>query len=80
MQHHCLILYGSDIYLHREQSFMPRNPAAWSAWNFLGTVNSKVCLTYWLNTLQVSILISLIFSLAVCSYINTVVKIYTEFR
>nr|GMD70042.1 uncharacterized protein LOC109176538 isoform X1 [Ipomoea batatas] len=42
----------SDIYLHREQSFMPRNPAAWSAWNFLGTVNSRVCLTYWLNTLQ----------------------------
>nr|GLL41197.1 Mycolic acid cyclopropane synthase [Ipomoea trifida] len=26
--------------------------AAWSAWNFLGTVNSRVCLTYWLNTLQ----------------------------
>ncbi|VFR01541.1 unnamed protein product [Cuscuta campestris] len=43
----------SDIYLHHEKSFMPRNQAAWSAWNFLGTTDErKVCLTYWLNTLQ----------------------------
>lgn len=26
--------------------------AAWSAWNFLGTVDTKVCVTYWLNILQ----------------------------
>ncbi|XP_051152642.1 uncharacterized protein LOC127266436 isoform X2 [Andrographis paniculata] len=42
----------SDIYLHRDESLMPRNPAAWSAWNFLGSVNDKVCVTYWLNILQ----------------------------
>ncbi|GER41704.1 cyclopropane-fatty-acyl-phospholipid synthase [Striga asiatica] len=42
----------SDIYLHRDKKFMPKNTAAWSAWNFLGTINSKVCVTYWLNILQ----------------------------
>ncbi|KAK9182980.1 hypothetical protein WN944_026128 [Citrus x changshan-huyou] len=26
--------------------------AAWSAWNFLGGPDGKVCLTYWLNVLQ----------------------------
>lgn len=31
---------------------MPKNPAAWSAWNFLGSTDNKVCLTYWLNILQ----------------------------
>ncbi|KAF4364827.1 hypothetical protein G4B88_025546 [Cannabis sativa] len=42
----------SDIYLHRDKTLMPRNPAAWSAWNFLGSRDKKVCLTYWLNVLQ----------------------------
>ncbi|KAL3634448.1 hypothetical protein CASFOL_021502 [Castilleja foliolosa] len=42
----------SDVYLHRDKKFMPQNTAAWSAWNFLGTINKKVCLTYWLNVLQ----------------------------
>ncbi|XP_052188949.1 uncharacterized protein LOC127799195 isoform X2 [Diospyros lotus] len=42
----------SDIFLHRDKNLMPRNPAAWSAWNFLGTTDSKVCVTYWLNVLQ----------------------------
>ncbi|KAK9140261.1 hypothetical protein Scep_009942 [Stephania cephalantha] len=42
----------SDIFLHRDKNLMPRNQAAWSAWNFLGTVYNKVCLTYWLNVLQ----------------------------
>ncbi|KAJ4834137.1 hypothetical protein Tsubulata_012634 [Turnera subulata] len=42
----------SDIYLHRDKKFMPQNPAAWSAWNFLGSTDTKVCLTYWLNVLQ----------------------------
>lgn len=45
---------GSDIFLHRDKTLMPKNPAAWSAWNFLGSAESKVCLTYWLNVLQVS--------------------------
>ncbi|GFP84761.1 probable fatty acid methyltransferase [Phtheirospermum japonicum] len=42
----------SDVYLHRDKKLMPRNTAAWSAWNFLGTINKKVCVTYWLNILQ----------------------------
>lgn len=32
---------------------MPQNPSAWSAWNFLGTTEKGVYLTYWLNVLQV---------------------------
>ncbi|CAI0383101.1 unnamed protein product [Linum tenue] len=43
---------SSDIYLHRDTKFMPRNPAAWSAWNFLGSTDTDVSLTYWLNVLQ----------------------------
>ncbi|XP_059653240.1 uncharacterized protein LOC132300240 isoform X2 [Cornus florida] len=31
---------------------MPKNPATWSALNFLGTMDNKVCVTYWLNVLQ----------------------------
>ncbi|MED6194133.1 hypothetical protein PIB30_025689 [Stylosanthes scabra] len=42
----------SDIFLHRDKKLMPRNPAAWSAWNFLGCNNNRVCVTYWLNILQ----------------------------
>ncbi|GMJ01999.1 hypothetical protein like AT3G23530 [Hibiscus trionum] len=42
----------SDIYLHRDKKLMPKNQAAWSAWNFLGSTDKNVCLTYWLNVLQ----------------------------
>ncbi|XP_065863000.1 uncharacterized protein [Euphorbia lathyris] len=42
----------SEIFLHRDKKFMPQNSAAWSAWNFLGSTDNKVCLTYWLNVLQ----------------------------
>nr|BAD44154.1 unnamed protein product [Arabidopsis thaliana] len=42
----------SDIYLHHDIDLMPRNQAAWSAWNFLGSTEKKVCVTYWLNILQ----------------------------
>ncbi|KAJ3677201.1 hypothetical protein LUZ60_002925 [Juncus effusus] len=42
----------SDIYLHRDENFLPRNKSAWSAWNFLGNTNNGVCVTYWLNILQ----------------------------
>ncbi|BAB01742.1 unnamed protein product [Arabidopsis thaliana] len=42
----------SDIYLHHDIDLMPRNKAAWSAWNFLGSTEKKVCVTYWLNILQ----------------------------
>ncbi|KAL1342144.1 hypothetical protein AAHE18_09G137200 [Arachis hypogaea] len=42
----------SDIFLHHDKNLMPLNPSAWSAWNFLGCNNNKVCVTYWLNILQ----------------------------
>ncbi|CAA0823147.1 Cyclopropane-fatty-acyl-phospholipid synthase [Striga hermonthica] len=42
----------SDIYVHHDKSLMPKNPAAWSAWNFLGTKDEKVYITYWLNAVQ----------------------------
>ncbi|KAF6145532.1 hypothetical protein GIB67_037565 [Kingdonia uniflora] len=42
----------SEVYLHHDKNLMPQNPAAWSAWNFLGTTDNKLCLTYWLNILQ----------------------------
>ncbi|XP_054805334.1 uncharacterized protein LOC129308288 [Prosopis cineraria] len=42
----------SDIFLHRDKDLMPKNPAAWSAWNFLGNTDNRVCVTYWLNILQ----------------------------
>ncbi|XP_055828344.1 uncharacterized protein LOC129896457 [Solanum dulcamara] len=42
----------SDIFLHRDKTFMPRNLAAWSACNFLGTMNDRSCVTYWLNIMQ----------------------------
>lgn len=44
----------SDIYLHRDKTLMPRRESAWSAWNFLGNNTNGVCLTYWLNVLQVN--------------------------
>ncbi|XP_024381729.1 uncharacterized protein [Physcomitrium patens] len=42
----------STIYLHRDDKWMPRNQAAWSAWNFLGDSSGQVCVSYWLNILQ----------------------------
>eukprot|EP00257_Ricinus_communis_P011122 XP_002531842.2 uncharacterized protein LOC8271718 isoform X1 [Ricinus communis] len=42
----------SDIVLHHDKSYMPKNPAAWCAWNFLGSTDTKGCLTYWLNVLE----------------------------
>ncbi|KAL7597140.1 hypothetical protein Lser_V15G29409 [Lactuca serriola] len=42
----------SDVFLHNDRSLMPRNRTTWSALNFLGTKDNKVCLTYWLNVLQ----------------------------
>eukprot|EP00850_Spirogloea_muscicola_P025328 SM002771S10262 [mRNA] locus=s2771:70:1592:- [translate_table: standard] len=46
--------YGaSDVVLHGDTALMPRNRAAWSAWNFLGCPGGRVAVTYWLNLLQV---------------------------
>jgi len=53
MHTHFLFLWDSDIFLHCDKTLLPRNSAAWSSWNFLGTMNGRVCVTYWLNILQV---------------------------
>ncbi|EPS70161.1 hypothetical protein M569_04599, partial [Genlisea aurea] len=42
----------SDIYLHRDKTLMPKSEAAWSAYNFLGSLNDGACVTIWLNVLQ----------------------------
>ncbi|MCD7469753.1 hypothetical protein HAX54_008934 [Datura stramonium] len=42
----------SDIFLHHDKTFLPRDPVAWSSWNFLGTMDNRVCVTYWLNIVQ----------------------------
>ncbi|XP_076953522.1 uncharacterized protein LOC143627625 isoform X2 [Bidens hawaiensis] len=42
----------SDTFLHRDTKLMPQNQKAWSALNFHGTMDTKLCLTYWLNLIQ----------------------------
>ncbi|XP_006350407.1 uncharacterized protein [Solanum tuberosum] len=42
----------SDTFLHQDKTFLPHDPAAWSACNFLGTMNDRGCATYWLNVIQ----------------------------
>ncbi|KAI3469806.1 hypothetical protein Pfo_026469 [Paulownia fortunei] len=42
----------SDIFLHHDNNLMPKNPAAWSSRNFLGTIDNKAYTTYWLNNIQ----------------------------
>ncbi|KAM3249371.1 hypothetical protein P3L10_011140 [Capsicum annuum] len=46
----------SDIFLHHDTTFLPRNPAAWSACNFLETTNRRGCVTCWLNIIQLRML------------------------
>ncbi|KAI3469807.1 hypothetical protein Pfo_026470 [Paulownia fortunei] len=41
-----------DIFLHHDNNLMPKNPAAWSSRNFLGTIDNKAYTTYWLNNIQ----------------------------
>ena len=41
--------------LHRDKSFMPRNPWLWSSWNYLsdaGADAASCTVTYWMNALQ----------------------------
>ena len=50
----------NDIYLHTDESYMPRNKAAWASWNCIqkadapaaGDKGASVCVTYWVNLLQ----------------------------
>jgi cyclopropane-fatty-acyl-phospholipid synthase len=42
----------STVVLHRDASLMPADPAAWGAWNFVGSTTGASSITYWLNKLQ----------------------------
>jgi cyclopropane-fatty-acyl-phospholipid synthase len=50
---------SNDVYLHTDEALMPRLKKTWSSWNFLGSSgaaaedSAAVCVTYWLNKLQV---------------------------
>ena len=48
----------NEVYLHTDADLMPRRRATWASWNFLGGSGAgadcaDVCVTYWLNNLQV---------------------------
>ena len=53
------IPYGTnEVYLHTDEALMPRNHATWASWNCIGSSDPSadtqaVCVTYWLNNLQV---------------------------
>ena len=38
--------------LHTDCSLMPRRRRIWSSWNYMGTKNNNVSITYWMNSLQ----------------------------
>ena len=50
----CFEYQDNDVVLHQDASFMPRNAACWSSWNWLGGASptSPSSLTYFLNRLQ----------------------------
>lgn len=53
------IPYGTnEVYLHTDEALMPRNHTTWASWNCIGSSDPSantqaVCVTYWLNNLQV---------------------------
>lgn len=50
----------NDVWLHSDPALMPIRKSTWASWNFLGSSaleshDSAVCVTYWLNLLQVQL-------------------------
>ncbi|WMV48065.1 hypothetical protein MTR67_041450 [Solanum verrucosum] len=45
----------SDVFLHHDKTFLPRNTTTWCACNFPGTTNNRGCVTYWLNIIQLEV-------------------------
>lgn len=48
----------NEVYLHTDEALMPRNHATWASWNCISSSDPSadtqaVCVTYWLNNLQV---------------------------
>lgn len=51
------IPYGANkVYLHRDESLMPKRKKVWASWNYLSTSqdsnNTNVAVSYWMNRLQ----------------------------
>lgn len=49
--------YGANkVYLHRDQSLMPKRKNVWASWNYLSSSkesnNANVAVSYWMNRLQ----------------------------
>ncbi len=46
--------HKNKIYVHSDQTLMPKKKLAWAAWNYIGNSTSKNSnsLTYWMNKLQ----------------------------
>ena len=42
----------NEAYLHSDQNLMPKRKRTWSSWNFLGSDNNRVIVSYWMNLLQ----------------------------
>ncbi len=42
----------NTVYLHRDESLMPRRRAAWACWNLLDDGGDGLSVTYWMNLLQ----------------------------
>lgn len=42
----------NDVYLHSDESFMPRRRRAWSSWNVIRDEHGNYTITYWMNRLQ----------------------------
>lgn len=49
----------NDVYLHQDESLMPRNRDTWASWNCIEAregnkdqLDAPVCVTYWVNRLQ----------------------------
>lgn len=40
------------VLLHCDPALMPKRKSIWSSWNFLGTKQNSVSVTYWMNLLQ----------------------------
>ena len=43
---------ANTAYLHRDENFMPKNRKLWSSWNYLYQGIDRLCVTYWMNSLQ----------------------------
>jgi cyclopropane-fatty-acyl-phospholipid synthase len=48
----CFSYHNNKVYLHRDPKLMPSRKSAWSSWNFMGSNDKGVFVTYWLNRLQ----------------------------